>query len=102
MRMDEGRQRVTIVGAGSWGTTLSLLVARAGHRPTLYVRDADHAALIMRSGRNPRSLPDLALAPELVVSSDLAAACDGATLILLVVPSQAMREAARAVAQCAG
>jgi glycerol-3-phosphate dehydrogenase (NAD(P)+) len=100
--MDEGRQRVTIVGAGSWGTTLSLLVARAGHLPTLYVRDAEQAAAIVRSRRNQRYLPDVALAPGLVVSSDLAAACEGAAMLLLVVPSQAMRETASSIARCAG
>ena len=90
--------KVTIIGAGSWGTTLSLLVARAGQSPTLYVRDPEQAATIAQTRVNRRYLPDLPLPPEISVTSDLAAACAGAAVIILVVPSQSMRETARQVA----
>jgi glycerol-3-phosphate dehydrogenase (NAD(P)+) len=96
--MGERRARITIIGAGSWGTTLSLLVSRAGHQPTLYVRDPEQAAAIARSGQNERYLPGIDLPPELSIATELDAACNGAEMILLVVPSQAMRETARAIA----
>lgn len=100
--MSEQEARVTIVGAGSWGTTLSLLAARAGQAPTLYVRDQEQAATISQTRVNQRYLPDHALPSEVVVTSDLRAATAGAAVILLVVPSQSMRETARQLAPYVG
>lgn len=100
--MAERGIKVTIVGAGSWGTTLSLLLARSGHAPTLYVRDQVQAATIARTRRNQRYLPDLPLSPAIEVTSDLAAASAGAAVILLVVPSQSMRETAHQIAPHVG
>jgi len=94
--------RVTIVGAGSWGTTLSLLAARAGQAATLYVREPERAAAIARTRRNARYLPEAELPPAVVISSDLAEACVGASMILLAVPSQAMRATARELAPFVG
>jgi glycerol-3-phosphate dehydrogenase (NAD(P)+) len=51
---------------------------------------------------NQRYLPDLPLPREIVITSDLAAACAGAAVIILVVPSHSMRETARQVAPYAG
>ena len=100
--MGERPARVAVIGAGSWGTTLALLVARAGHQSTLYVRNREQAAEIERTGRNQRYLPDITLPPSLTIATDLGAACEGAELILLVVPSQSMRELASALLPSAG
>ena len=94
--------QVAVIGAGSWGTTLSLLVAGAGHQVRLYARNPAHAAAIARDRANARYLPGVSLPPPIAVTSDLAAACAGAALVLLVVPSQAMRETATALAPLVG
>lgn len=100
--MAESGARVTVIGAGSWGTTLSMVVARAGQRSTLYARDPDQARLMRETRRNQRFLPDHELPESVAISSNLEEACAGADMILLVVPSQAMRETAAAVAPLAG
>lgn len=100
--MGERGARVTVIGSGSWGTTLSILLAQSGQAPTLYVRDREQAAAMETSRLNQRYLPDVALPPAVAISADLAAACAGADMILLVVPSQAMRDTAGAVAAWVG
>ena len=56
---------VAVLGAGSWGTALAALVARHGHRATLWGRDAEIVAAIDRDHENPRYLPGLALPASL-------------------------------------
>jgi len=94
--------RIAVIGSGAWGTTLALVAARAGHAARLYVRDPTAAAAIRTSRINERFLPGIALPGDIVVTADLATACEGVALILLVVPSQTMRENARAVAPLVG
>ena len=92
------RERVGVIGSGAWGTTLAVVAARAGREVTLYVRDPGEAAAMARSRLNERFLPGVALPDGVRVTSELAEACRGAALVLLVVPSQTMRAGARAVA----
>ena len=87
---------VAIIGAGAWGTALATVAVRAGRRVTLCVRDAAHAARIGSTRENPR-LPGTKLAPEIVVTSDLALAQAG-DIILIATPAQHLRAAANAVA----
>lgn len=96
------RERVAVIGSGTWGTTLALCAARAGNAVSLHVRREDEAASIERDRRNTRFLPNTELPAAISVTSDLAEACRDAALILLVVPSQTMRENAAAIAPFAG
>jgi glycerol-3-phosphate dehydrogenase (NAD(P)+) len=87
---------VAIVGAGAWGTALATVAARAGRTVTLYARDAAHAARIGSTRENPK-LPGTKLAPNIVVTSDLALA-KASDVILIVTPAQHLRAAVNAVA----
>ncbi len=95
-------ERVAVVGSGAWGTTLALVSQRAGHDVALYVRNPDEAGRIERTRRNERYLPNAELPPGILVTADLASACQDAALILLVVPSQTVRLNARALAPVVG
>ncbi|TBW36316.1 NAD(P)-dependent glycerol-3-phosphate dehydrogenase [Siculibacillus lacustris] len=88
-------ERVAVIGAGAWGTALALVALRAGRSVTLLARDAATVGAYATAGRNPR-LGDLALDPGLVVTLDADAALAGADLVILAVPTQATRAAARA------
>jgi glycerol-3-phosphate dehydrogenase (NAD(P)+) len=92
------RERVAIIGAGSWGTTLALVAARAGCAVTLYLRDAARAHEIATTRRNDRYLPGVELPTTIAIATDLAETCRNAALILLVAPSQTIRENARLLA----
>ncbi len=93
-----GREHIAVIGSGAWGTTLSLVAAQAGNSVSLYVRDADSATRMRASRRNQHYLPDVAIPESIDITADLETACRDAALILLVVPSQTMRENIRAVA----
>ena len=88
---------VAVLGAGSWGTALAALVARHGHRATLWGRDADIVAAIDRDHENPRYLPGLVLPASLRATTDLAVAMRDADLVLVVVPSHAFADTVRAL-----
>lgn len=90
--------KVAVMGTTIWGTTLALLLARRGAPVWLWARTEAEAAELRRLRRNPRRLPDEDFPPNLVVTADLAEAAAGAGLIILAVPSQSMRENARALA----
>jgi glycerol-3-phosphate dehydrogenase (NAD(P)+) len=72
-----------VIGAGSWGTGFSRLLADRGHEVTLVCRDFAQAATIAETGRNPRAAGDVDLAGIDAVSE----APSGADLYVLAVPS---------------
>lgn len=89
---------LTVVGAGNWGTTLAWLAAENGHAVRLWTRDEAVAREIREERRNKRAVPGLALPASLSATADLAAALDGAELVLFAVPAQSVRAVARLAA----
>ena len=89
--------RVTVIGAGSWGTTVASIVA-AQAPTTLWARRPELAGQIAREHRNPDYLDDHELHADLRATSDLAEALDGADAVLVGVPSHAFRETLREMA----
>jgi glycerol-3-phosphate dehydrogenase (NAD(P)+) len=81
--------KLTVLGAGSWGTALAALIARNGVPTRLWGRDRAALAAIAATRCNQRYLPDIELPPELGCESDLAGAVRGADIVLIVVPSHA-------------
>ena len=102
--MTKGRaiERVAVIGAGAWGTALALVAARAGRAVRLWGRDPEVIADIGERGCNPQFLGDIALAPGLFATTDLAHALDGADLVIVSVPAQANRAVAREMAGLIG
>jgi glycerol-3-phosphate dehydrogenase (NAD(P)+) len=93
----ERMAKIAVVGAGAWGTTLALLAGRAGRIASLYLREADRAVEIAVTRTNVRAQLGVSLPEAIDVTADLGAACAGASAIVLAVPSQSMRETARAI-----
>jgi len=88
--------RIAVVGAGAWGTALANAAAHTGRSVTLWTRNPAAAARIAETRESPH-LPDLLLDTRVIVTADLGATAD-AEAILLVVPAQAVREVATALA----
>lgn len=80
---------LTVLGAGSWGTTLAIIAARNGLSVTLWGHDADHVARLRAARKNAEYLPDVSFPSSLQVSADLGEAGRGASQFLVVVPSAA-------------
>ena len=92
---------IAVLGAGSWGTALALLLARNGSRVSLWTRNAEAAARLDRDRENRRYLPGHSLPPSLRVVADLEAAVAIADEILTAVPSHAFRDVLGRVAGAA-
>jgi glycerol-3-phosphate dehydrogenase (NAD(P)+) len=84
--------KATVLGAGSWGTTFAQVLCDAGTPTTLWARRPDVAAAITEAHENPRYLPGITLPATLAGTTDVAAALDGADLVVLSVPAQTLRE----------
>ncbi|SHG95518.1 NAD(P)H-dependent glycerol-3-phosphate dehydrogenase [Marivita hallyeonensis] len=93
--------RVTVLGAGSWGTALAATLARAGVRTTLWGRDQDVVSTINTTFENTRHLADVPLPKALRAERTMSAALHGAEAALIVVPSRSVRSVARQVAEYA-
>jgi glycerol-3-phosphate dehydrogenase (NAD(P)+) len=84
--------RISILGAGAWGTALSVSLARrGGHSLTLWSHSADKAAAMQTAKENVAYLPGVALPEDLRITADLAEAAKNAEILLVVTPSAALR-----------
>lgn len=90
--------RIAVLGAGSWGTTLAVHLAEAGHEAVVWGNDRSDLADLERDRENRKFLPGIALPVGVKVQPELESALAGAEVALFVVPSQAVREVATRVA----
>ncbi|QQS54641.1 MAG: NAD(P)-dependent glycerol-3-phosphate dehydrogenase [Candidatus Competibacteraceae bacterium] len=81
--------RVAVLGAGSWGTALALLLARNGHDVRLWGHDPREIAPLCRERENRRYLPGVPFPSRLNASTDLIEALANVELALVAVPSHA-------------
>lgn len=86
------KQKITIFGAGSWGTALAILLARNGHDVLLWGRNEEKISLMRKAGENSFFLPGIPFPFQLNVTSDLNRAVQFAQQIIVVVPSHAFRD----------
>jgi glycerol-3-phosphate dehydrogenase (NAD(P)+) len=84
-------ESVCVVGAGSWGTALSTVLAGNGIGVRLYAREAAVAALINAEHRHPSRFSGLKLPGSVQALSSLAEALDGVSCAYLVVPTEYLR-----------
>jgi glycerol-3-phosphate dehydrogenase (NAD(P)+) len=80
-----------IVGAGSFGTALSLVLVEGGHDVVLLTRTPEQAAKLTATRENSRYLPGVRLPDALRISCDPAQALSGAGTIVNAVPTQWVR-----------
>jgi glycerol-3-phosphate dehydrogenase (NAD(P)+) len=83
--------RITLLGAGSWGTTLAILLANKSHEVTLWsFRDQDaHTINVKRE--NPSFLPGVRIPESVVATSDLVSSAKDTEMIVTAIPSQYVR-----------
>jgi len=83
-------ERVSVLGAGSWGTALAMVLARSGRRDViLYTHDPDHADAIRRDGENSRYLPGIRLPCNIRVTDSLDDADAGVEACIFALPCAA-------------
>jgi glycerol-3-phosphate dehydrogenase (NAD(P)+) len=91
--------RIGILGAGAWGTALAISLARrGGHAITLWSFSAEQVEQILETGVNLQFLPGYTVPADVRVTTDLAAAVQGADIVLCVTPSEHLRGVMKQVA----
>ena len=89
--------RVTVLGAGSWGTTVASVLCRRDHEVLLWARNPDVAAEVDRRRRNEAYLPGIRLPARLRATADLERAGRHAEVLVVGVPTGAFRETLESV-----
>lgn len=96
-------QPIAVLGGGSFGTALANLLAENGQRVLQWMRDPEQAEQMRQSGENPRYLKGVKLHGGIEPTSDLSGVLQQAELVLVALPSSALRDALQPVAaQLAG
>lgn len=84
--------KIAVIGAGSWGTTLAVLLAKKQLPVTMWVFDPIHLDELQKTRVNRQYLPGATLPKNLALSGDLQAIVKAADYFVMAVPSHAMRE----------
>ena len=84
--------KVGVIGCGSWGTALAVVLAGKGEKVRMWCRRQEQADEMNRTRENKKYLAGVILPEEIVVYTDLQEVLTDAEYVLLAVPSQSLRE----------
>ena len=87
--------KVSVVGAGSWGTALAMLLCNNGHDTMLWSHREEQAEELRTARENKAKLPGVKIPEEIHVTSDLSEALIDKDVIVMAVPSVAVRTTAK-------
>ncbi|MCI6552916.1 MAG: NAD(P)H-dependent glycerol-3-phosphate dehydrogenase [Lachnospiraceae bacterium] len=87
-------QQVSVIGAGSWGTALALLLHGNGHSVTMWSALEEEIRMLEREHENKEKLPGVRLPGDMIFTTDLKAAVEGRDVLILAVPSPYTRSTA--------
>ncbi len=91
--------KITVIGAGSWGTALALHFSQHGNRVSLWTRNADQVRQMQEARENKRGLPGFSFPETLEVCADLADALKDSGLVLIVTSVAGLRSSAELLKQ---
>jgi glycerol-3-phosphate dehydrogenase (NAD(P)+) len=89
--------RIAVLGAGSWGTTLAILLANNQHDVSLWSYRQKYVEAIQATRENPVFLPGVRIPETVRVTSDIDSAVNGAMMIVVAVPSQFIRSVVKSM-----
>ena len=90
--------KVNVLGAGSWGTALSLLLNKNGHEVKLWSALENEVKLLQEKREHPTKLPGVRIPDEVEITSDLEGCLKDPDVVVLAVPSPFTRSTARQMA----
>ena len=85
-------KQIAVIGAGSWGTALAVIAARAGHGVRLWSRNDEVVSSINQQRVNSLYLSSTSIPDNVTATGDIKAALQDASMVVLAVPSHAARE----------
>lgn len=86
---------ISVVGSGSWGTALAWLLCNNGHRVTIWSFLPEETEMYKKYHQNTDKLPGVILPDSVVYTGDLELSCRDKDMIVLAVPSPAVRSTAK-------
>ena len=95
-------EKIAVLGAGSWGSTLANMLVENGHSVMLWARNQKQVDRLNTEHRNPEYMKDLVYSDQLVATTDMRAAVKDATVILIVIPTKGLRQVAKQLDQLLG
>jgi glycerol-3-phosphate dehydrogenase (NAD(P)+) len=87
--------KISVIGSGSWGTALTWLLCNNGHELTLWSHRAEETEMYKENHQNTDKLPGVILPDSVAYTADLEEACTDKDLLVLAVPSPAVRSTAQ-------
>ncbi|MCX7842702.1 MAG: NAD(P)H-dependent glycerol-3-phosphate dehydrogenase [Clostridia bacterium] len=92
-------KKVSIIGAGSWGTALAILLAGNGHKVDMWSCFKEEVDMLNTAREHTQKLPGVILPEGVACTTDLEKALQGTEAIVMVVPSQTMRANSKAISK---
>lgn len=90
--------KTAVIGAGSWGTALAIVLADAGHEVKLWARETDIVNSVNQNRKNPTYLKSASLPEPITAYASAKECCRGCKLVIMAAPSHAMREVGAKIA----
>ena len=91
--------KICVLGAGGWGTTLAVLLHKKGHQVRLWEVFPDYAGILKETRENVKFLPGVKIPEGILVTADFGEALDKAEIMVMAVPSFAVRDVSRMIAR---
>ncbi len=84
--------KITVLGNGGWGTALAILLKNKGFDVSLWGAFKEDIEAIKKAGENKKFLPGFKIPKSIQLTSEMYAACEGANIITLAIPSRFLRD----------
>lgn len=89
--------KISVIGSGGWGIALTILLHKNGHDLTIWSFDKKEAEELKKTRQNKTKLPNILLPEDIKVTDDLKEAVDNKDILILAVPSKAIRSVSKSL-----
>jgi len=84
--------KIAVIGAGSWGTALAILLSQKFSNVQLWAHRKAHSDELIKERENSKYLPTISFPPDLKITNNLQTAVTDANIVVMVVPSHSYRD----------
>ena len=94
--------KISVLGAGSWGTALAVVLHKNGHEVTIWSISEDEIAMLKKEREHKDKLPGVKIPEQIGLTADLKEAIAGRDMLVVAVPSPYIRSTAKSMAPYVG
>lgn len=85
-------KKITVLGNGSWGTALAVMLNKNGHAVSIWCRNKEKAENMLQAHENKEYLPGVEIGEDVIITSDAKSAIEFGEIVIVAVPSRAIRQ----------